>query len=123
MNANMTPLCDTQSPAASNGSELESRRDVPQADNARAAGGPAHHTPQQDATPGEGSVRGEGVFTITDAEREAVEYVELTLRCVIHPVCERHTATLRSLLERLSPPAPRPAGSPLHPLVMASSRR
>lgn len=39
--------------------------------------------------------------TLTDEEREAVEYVELTLRCETHPVCERHTATLRGLLERL----------------------
>ena len=41
-------------------------------------------------------------LTLTDAEREAVEYVELTLRCETHPVCERHTATLRGLLERLA---------------------
>lgn len=44
--------------------------------------------------------RAEVCFALTDAEREAVEYVELTLRCERHPVCERHTATLRGLLER-----------------------
>jgi hypothetical protein len=40
--------------------------------------------------------------TLTDEEREAVEYAELTLRCETHPVCERHTAILRKLMERLS---------------------
>ena len=39
---------------------------------------------------------------LTDAEREAIAYAELTLRCEKHPVCERHTATLRSLLKRLA---------------------
>ena len=38
---------------------------------------------------------------LTDEEREAIAYAELTLRCETHPVCERHTATLRSLLKRL----------------------
>jgi hypothetical protein len=38
---------------------------------------------------------------LTDAERAAIAYAELTLRCETHPVCERHTATLRSLLKRL----------------------
>ena len=101
MNANMTPLCDTQSPAASDGSELESRRDVPQADNARAAGGPAHHTPQQDATPCEGSVRGERMFTLTDAEREAVERVSVAYDLLPTEGARQIAATLRGLLERL----------------------
>jgi len=38
---------------------------------------------------------------LTDEERAAIAYAELTLRCETHPVCERHTATLRSLLKRL----------------------
>jgi hypothetical protein len=43
--------------------------------------------------------------TLTDAEREAIAYSEFTLRCETHPVCERHTATLRALLERTRPDA------------------
>lgn len=39
-------------------------------------------------------------LTLTDEEREAIAYSEFTLRCETHPVCERHTATLRGLLER-----------------------
>lgn len=38
---------------------------------------------------------------LTDAEREAVEYIELMLRCERHPVCSRHVDTLRSMLRRL----------------------
>jgi hypothetical protein len=38
---------------------------------------------------------------LTDEERSAIAYAELALRCETHPVCERHTATLRSLLKRL----------------------
>lgn len=38
---------------------------------------------------------------LTGAEREAVEYAELITRCETHPVCEKHAATLRDLLERL----------------------
>jgi hypothetical protein len=95
MNAKMTPLCDTQSPAASDGSELESRRDVPHPETkGPAAGGPAHYTPQQDATPGEGSVGDDGILTLTAAEREAVEWYSAY-------GAGEHAATLRSLLQRL----------------------
>jgi hypothetical protein len=38
---------------------------------------------------------------ITAEEREAVEYVELLLKCESHPVCSRHVDTLRSMLRRL----------------------
>jgi hypothetical protein len=38
---------------------------------------------------------------LTDEEREAVEYVELLLKCESHPVCSRHVDTLRSMLRRL----------------------
>jgi len=45
---------------------------------------------------------------LTEEERAAIAYSELTLRCETHPVCERHTATLRSLLERMTTPPARP---------------
>jgi hypothetical protein len=38
---------------------------------------------------------------LTGAEVAAIAYAELTLRCETHPVCERHTDTLRALLNRL----------------------
>jgi len=38
---------------------------------------------------------------LTAEEREAVEYVELLLKCESHPVCSRHVDTLRSMLRRL----------------------
>lgn len=40
-------------------------------------------------------------LTLTSEEREAVEYVELLLKCESHPVCSRHVDTLRSMLSRL----------------------
>ena len=66
------------------------------------------NTPQQDATPSQGSVRGEGKFTLTDAEREAVRFCVTAslpetekLGGVAGELCRMHGATLRSLLERL----------------------
>jgi hypothetical protein len=50
-------------------------------------------------------IRSGDVSCLTSEEREAIAYSELTLRCETHPVCERHTATLRSLLERTRPDA------------------
>ena len=38
---------------------------------------------------------------LTAAEREALEYVEFSLRCESHPVCRQHTDTLRGLLKRM----------------------
>jgi hypothetical protein len=58
-------------------------------------------TPQQDATPGDGSVRGEDTFTLTDAEREAVERAA---DLIDSKTCG-DPSTLRGLLARLSPPA------------------
>lgn len=39
-------------------------------------------------------------LALTNAEREALEYVELLLRCDYHPVWERHRTALRGLLAR-----------------------
>ena len=39
---------------------------------------------------------------LTDEERKAIEYAELTLRCETHPVCEQHMEGLRRLLKRLA---------------------
>ena len=67
------------------------------------------NTPPQDATPGEGSVRGERTFTLTDAEREAVRFCTTAalpetekLGGVAGELCRRHGDTLRSLLDRLA---------------------
>jgi hypothetical protein len=51
-------------------------------------------TQQQDATQSQGSVRGEGIFTLTAAEREAMEWYAAY-------GAGDHAATLRGLLERL----------------------
>ena len=66
------------------------------------------NTPQQDATPSEGSVRGDDTFTLTDAELEAVRFCVTAslpetekLGGVAGELCRRHGDTLRSLLERL----------------------
>ena len=65
-------------------------------------------TPQQDATQGEGSVRGDGTSTLTDEEREAVRFCctaalpeTAKLGGAVEELCRMHGATLRSLLERL----------------------
>ena len=65
-------------------------------------------TPQQDATQSQGSVRGEGILTLTDAEREAVRFCVTAslpetekLGGVAGELCRRHGDTLRALLERL----------------------
>lgn len=39
---------------------------------------------------------------LTPEECEAIAYVELTLRCEQHPVCQKHTKTLRELLTRIN---------------------
>ena len=59
------------------------------------------NTPQQDATPSQGSVRGEGIFTLTAAEREAVERVSVAYDLLPTDGARQVAATLRSLLERL----------------------
>jgi hypothetical protein len=66
------------------------------------------NTPPQDATPGEGSVRGDGIFTLTAAEREAVRFCTAgalpetqKLGGVAGELCRRHGDTLRALLDRL----------------------
>jgi hypothetical protein len=55
---------------------------------------PLYRTPQSHATPGEGSVQGEG--TLTDAEREALHWF------AHYGLPEHRAATLRSLLDRLA---------------------
>jgi hypothetical protein len=58
---------------------------------------PLYRTPQSHATPGEGSVHGEG--TLTDEEREAVQW------CLSLPMLDRDAVKmmpLRNLLERLA---------------------
>ena len=69
------------------------------------------NTRPQDATPGEGSVRGERMFTLTDAEREAVRFCVTAalpetakLGGAVEKLCRIHGATLRSLLSLLSQP-------------------
>jgi hypothetical protein len=68
----------------------------------------SHNTPPQDATPGEGSVLVEGIFTLTAEEREAVRFCctaalpeTAKLGGVAGELCRMHGDTLRSLLERL----------------------
>jgi hypothetical protein len=57
-------------------------------------------------------VRGEGIVTLTDAEREAVRFCctaalpeTAKLGGAVEELCRMHAATLRLLLARLSPPA------------------
>ena len=59
------------------------------------------NTLPQDATPCEGSVRGEGTSALTDAEREAVERVSVAYYLLPTDGARQVAATLRSLLERL----------------------
>ena len=59
------------------------------------------NTPPQDATPGDGSVRGDSILTLTAAEREAVERVSVAYDLLPTDGARQVAATLRGLLERL----------------------
>jgi hypothetical protein len=73
------------------------------------------NTPPQDATPGDGSVRGDSILTLTAAEREAVERVSVAYDLLPTDGARQVAATLRGLLERLAAEVERLRNYPAKP--------